>query len=314
MNPRALAHLTALRAFEAAARHLNFTRAAAELHVTPAAVSHQVRQLEDWLGTKLFTRKARAVQLTSAGQTLLPGVRDGLGQLAGAVERVRRREGRRQLVISMAPSFAAKWLVPRLDGFRRRHPDIDVRIDSNGQLVDFAREDVDIAIRYGEGGYPGLSVEPLVCYRSFPVCSPGLLDGDHPLRVPADLAHHTLLHVHWLCCDATAPEWAMWLKAAGAETVDWSRGPVFSDEANAVAAAVAGHGVALVNGFLAADDLTAGRLVRPFAVELVDDGYGYWLVIPPALKDEAPVRAFRDWLLGEMARDSTAPRSSLHVA
>ncbi|QPC43080.1 transcriptional regulator GcvA [Kaustia mangrovi] len=309
MNPQALAHLSALRAFEAAARHMSFTRASEELHVTPAAISHHIRQLEDWLGTKLFVRKPRAVELTQAGQALLPGVRDGLGQLAGAVERVRRRGDRRQLVISMAPSFAAKWLVPRLEGFRRICPEVDVRIDSNSRVIDFARDGVDIAIRYGDGAYPDFVVEPLVPYRNFPVCSPQLLEDGPPLRVPADLARHTLLHVHWLSGDATSPEWAMWLKAAGAEEVDWSRGPVFNDEANAVAAALAGQGVALVNGVLVGDDLSSGRLVRPFELELAHDGYGYWLVIPPALMEEAPVKAFHDWLLTEVERSTALPGS-----
>src|SRR5690606_17576811 len=226
---RRLPPLNALRAFEAAARHMSFTNAAEELFVTPAAISHQIRALEEWCGQPLFRRLNRALLLTEAGQMLHPGLRDGFDRLAETVERLRACEAGGELVVSMPPSFASKWLVPRLERFTSRHPDIDVRISANIELVDFRRDRVDVALRFGFGHYPELEVHRLFTASVAPICSPRLLEGPHPLRTPQDLRLHTLLHDDsTFLFDATHPDWRMWLKAAGVEGVDASRGPRFS--------------------------------------------------------------------------------------
>jgi LysR family glycine cleavage system transcriptional activator len=191
---RRLPPLNAVRAFEAAARHLSFTRAADELNVTQAAVSHQVKGLEDRLGVQLFRRLNRGLLLTDAGGLYMRELEDILDRLEQATERLRSSEAAGLLTVSTGTSFAAKWLVPRLRRFRDRRPDIDVRIDADDALTDFRRDNVDIAIRYGRGVYPGLSSTPLLQDIVFPVCSPTLIDAAHPLRAPEDLKHHTLLH------------------------------------------------------------------------------------------------------------------------
>jgi LysR family glycine cleavage system transcriptional activator len=265
---RRIAPLNALRAFEAAARHLSFTKAARELNVTPAAVSHQVKALEDFFGLPLFRRMTRALLLTDAGQLALPALREGFDRLAEASERLRVHQGRNELTISSAPSFAAKWLVPRLDRFRAAHPGIELRIDASDELIDFARDGVDLGLRFGAGDYPGLRTVRLFGEETFPVCAPSLLAGAASLREPGDLSGFTLLHVDWASQDDTWPNWRMWLLAAGARDVDASRGPRFSMGGMAVQAAVEGQGVALASSVLVADDLAAGRLVKPFELSL----------------------------------------------
>jgi LysR family glycine cleavage system transcriptional activator len=300
MAPR-LPPLNALRAFEAAARHLSFTKAASELHVTQAAISHQIRALEAHLGVPLFQRRNKAVLLTEAGQLCLPGVREGFARLAEAVESVRALESANILGVTTPPSFAAKWLVPRLDRFRSAHPDIEVRIDASTQLVDFARESIDVGIRYGSGSYPGLTAEPLLDTEAFPVCSPRLRRGTRALRKPEDLKWHTLLHADWQA-RGEEPDWRMWLLAAGVHDVDWSRGPKFNDWAIAIEAAIEGQGVALGRNALVAADLKAGRLVRPFRLSLAGR-FRYYLVYLPAALKRPRVAAFREWVLAE-ARQS----------
>jgi LysR family glycine cleavage system transcriptional activator len=225
---RNLPPLNSLRAFEAAARHLSFTKAAEELHVTPAAISHQIKALEEQLGVPLFRRLTRALRLTEAGQAALPPMRDGFDRLADAVDLLRAHEESGAITVSLDPSFAAKWLVPRLDRFRAAHPDLDLRLDATDKLADFQRDNVDLAIRYGGGNYPGLEVERLLSEEIFPVCSPKLLEGSAPLAQPGDLRHHTLIHLEWDSEDVTAPTWRMWLLAAGIHDIDFTRGPVFS--------------------------------------------------------------------------------------
>ncbi|MCH7931217.1 MAG: transcriptional regulator GcvA [Proteobacteria bacterium] len=298
---RKLPPLNALRAFEAAARHLSVTRAAGELNVTPAAVSHQVKALEDRLGVALFRRLNRAMLLTDAGQLLLPGLRDGFDRLAEAVHRVRAHGAGNALTVSVAPSFAAKWLVPRLDRFRAAHADIEIRLDATDQLVDFAREDVDVAIRYGAGDYPGLRADRLFTDEVFPVCSPRLLEAPHPLREPADLRWHTLLHVGWATDSEFWPDWRMWLLAAGVRDVAPTQGPKFKQEGMVVQAALEGHGVALASSVLVADDLAAGRLVRPFELGL-PLSFAYYVVATEAAADQPKVAAFRAWILAEAKR------------
>jgi LysR family glycine cleavage system transcriptional activator len=299
---RALPPLNALRAFEAAGRHLSFSRAAAELNVTPAAVSHHIKGLEERLGVQLFRREARGLLLTDAGQRALPGVRDGFERLAAALAELEPEADSRILTVSAVPSLSAKWLVPRLERFRQRAPELDVRLDATGHVVDFQHEpDIDVAIRYGRGDYPGLEVEKLVEGDTIPVCSPGLLERGPPLTAPADLRHYTLIHTSWGAGE-TDPAWSEWLASAGAADVDASRGPRFNHTEYAVQAAIDGQGVALAARVLVADDLAAGRLATPFAWQReTPTPFAYYIVAPPARMRLPRVRAFRAWLLDEMA-------------
>jgi len=319
---RTLPSLNALRAFEAAGRHLSFTRAARELHVTPAAIGQQVRQLEEYLGDRLFVRQNRSLELSEGGQALLPGLTDAFERLGDAVEWYRRRNADRPLTVSIEPSFAARWLLKRLHRFRADHPGIEIRLDATRRIVDFRRERVDVAVRYGTGDYPGLRVDRLLREEVFPVCSPALLDGPKALREPSDLRFHTLLDCDWTPQNPTWPDWEMWLREAGvADVVPSSRGLRFSADSYLLMldAAVAGDGVALASGVLVADDLAAGRLVRPFDLELGFPGdFGYFVVSPEATAEQPKIAALRDWLLAEArasdgaaagaARESAADR------
>ena len=309
---RHLPPLNALRAFEAAARHLSLTRAAEELHVTPAAVSHQVKGLESYLGVKLFRRANRSLLLTDAGQACLPGLHEGFDRLAEAMEAVRARDESGPFTVSVPPSFGAKWLVTRLDRFTQKHPGYDVRLDASMRLVDLMREGVDIAVRYGAGRYEGMRVDRLMDEVAIPVCSPRLLHGDKPLRVPEDLCQHTLLHHTAPYQDDSYPDWRMWLQAAGVTSCDLARGPTFSMASMAVQAAIDGQGVALVGDVLVADDIAAGRLVRPFELSFPVH-FAYYIVCPLITAERRRVVAFREWLLEEaqIGRDQQPePRSS----
>lgn len=305
-------NLAALRGFEAAARHLSFTKAAAELNVTPAAVSHAIRELEQDLKVRLFERSSRVVRLTPAGETLSRAVAEGLGTIGRAVQRLRAVDGRPKLMVTTSPSLAAKWLVPRLDGFLERHPEVDVRIDVSQRLADFSEDGVDIAIRFGTGDYPGLIVERLFEESVFPVCSPHLLKSKHPLKEPRDLKHHTLIHIDWDAQWATWPNWAMWLRAAGAPEVDATRGLHLSQTALALQAAVDGHGIALGDSTLVADDLAARRLVRPFSMALKGPSqFAYHLVHAPRRSEEPLIKAFRRWVLEEVSRTGVPDGAAL---
>ena len=291
---RRLPPLNGLRVFEAAARHLSFTRAAEELNVTQAAVSHQIKGLEAHLEVKLFRRLSRALLLTDQGQAYFPPVRDALEALAQATKRLGTDNAAGLLTVSTMVSFAANWLVPRLGRYRALNPEIDVRITTSDFHVDFARQDVDLAIRYGRGGWPGLDAVRLMTEEVFPVCSPGLLAGGPPLRAPSDLGRYTLLH------DEMREDWRMWLMAAGAPGVDATRGPGFSNSNLVVQAAIAGEGVALGRSVLVADDLVAGRLVRSFDMSLPGE-FAYYVVCPDTDAKHPKVEAFRKWLLDEAA-------------
>lgn len=290
--------LNALRAFEAAARHLSFTKAAEELFVTQAAVSHQVKALEQHLGMRLFRRLNRALLLTDEGQAYLPAVSRAFTLLREATHDLRLRDTTGPLTVSVLPSFAAGWLVPRMGRFRRQWPDIDLRIDASSEVVDFSRGDVDIAVRYGRGGYPGLHETRLMREDYFPVCSPTLQRGDQALREPTDLRHHTLLH------DDGHADWRTWLLAAGVTGVDAGRGLVLTDSSMLIQAAIAGQGVALARAVLAADALEDGRLVRPFRLNLPTE-YAYYIVCPKDSAEQPKVVAFRTWLLDETKDAST---------
>ena len=295
--PRRLPPLNALPSFEAAARHLSFSRAADELHVTHGAVSRAVRNLEDHLGVQLMIRASRSVRLTPVGASFAAEIRDVLEHLAAATSAA---TGQTSGIVNVSTidSFAARWLMPRLFGFRRTHGDIDVRVATSERLADFISDGIDIAIRCGGGQYPGLSAELLMKEDHFPVCSPKMLKGRYPLRRPADLARHTLLH------DVFTVDWAIWLHSAGIDNVDAHRGPTFLSSDHAIQAAVRGEGVVLGRSALVADDLAAGRLVRPFELSL-PAGFAYYVVYPQHALQRPCVKAFRDWLVADCDKTRT---------
>ncbi len=298
---RRLPPLNSLRAFESAARWLSFAKAADELNVTPAAVSQQIRLLEDFLGIALFRRMTRAVDLTEEAKTVLPLVTEGFDKLAEAVERLARDQESGLLTVSSAPTFAARWLLPRLPDFSERYPDIDVRLDASLDTRDFHRDGIDVGIRLGTGHYPGLHVVKVLSENISLVCSPKLQSGSNPLRVPEDLKNHRLLHVEWGKFSMPLPDWRMWTRAAGVEGIDVEHGPRFTVENLAIEAAINGDGVALVSNYAVAEDLKAGRLVKPFDLMLQAD-FAYWLVCPHEHLRRTRVRVFCDWLLAETAR------------
>lgn len=296
---RRLPPLNALRAFEAAARHLSFAKAAAELNVTPAAVSHQIKGLEAQLGVALFRRANRAIWLTEAAQACLPDLREGFDRLEAGIQRLRSQQARGMLTVSAPPAFAAKWLVSRLERFRAGHPEIDVRLDATSVLADFERDGVDLAVRYGLGGYKGVDVRLLLCEEVFPVCSPRLLEGPEALREPADLARHRLIHEDLFGTDSPYPDWRMWLDATGLRGIDADRGPRFSSSELAVQSAIDGQGVALGRSVVVEADLAAGRLVKPFAFAY-PVAYAYHLVAPQGWEERPKVAAFGHWLMAEV--------------
>jgi LysR family transcriptional regulator, glycine cleavage system transcriptional activator len=305
---RPLPPLNALRAFEAAARHLSFTRAAQELNVTQTAISHQIKALEERLGVPLFRRLPRGLLLTEAAQRYAPALRAAFAQIAAATEELSASDAGGALNLSTVPSFAAKWLVPRLGRFRAAHPEIDLRISASLRLVDLEREDFDAAIRMGRGGYRGLRTDALFGEVMFPVCAPHLLAGPKPLQRPEDLRQHVLLHdvdVTSSAFAAVPQAWRLWLERAGVRGIDVERGPVFEDSAMLLDAAAEGQGVALGRSALVAADLAAGRLVKPFDISLPFE-LTYYLVCPEATADRPKIAAFRAWLLAE-AKEQDVP-------
>jgi LysR family glycine cleavage system transcriptional activator len=293
---RRLPPLNALRAFESAARLLSFTRAAEELSVTQSAVSHQVKALEDWAGIPLFRRDGRQMALTEAAAKFLPALSAALDQIALAGRKLQALgPGQDWLTVAMMPSFAGKWLVPRLADFRDKHPTIDVWIATFEPQTGALGPDVDAAIRYGKGDWPGLAAVKFLSEELFPVCAPALAAK---LKEPDDLARLTLLH------DEMREDWGMWLAAAGVTTVDSTRGPGFDDSGLLIQAAIEGLGVALGRSALVRGDLQAGRLVRPFAPAL-PAGSAFYLVYPPALESDPKVAAFREWLIATARGDGS---------
>lgn len=290
---RRLPPLNALRAFEAAARHLSFTRAASELNVTQAAVSHQIRALEERVGRKLFRRVGRNLFLTDAAQVYLADVRAAFDRIDEATRRLEAQDRMGVLNATVLPSFAAMWLLPRLGRFRAAHPEIDVRLSSDSELVDFARSDYDVGIRTGRARWAGLRSHLILTERLAVVCSPELARSVR-LKEPRDLARVTLLH------DEPRERWAIWFRRLGITDIDPWRGPGFSHSNMVIQAAVAGQGVAVVGETLAADELKAGRLVRPFA-ETIPTDYSYYLVYLEAAAERPKIVAFRDWILAEAA-------------
>ena len=298
---RKLPPLKALRAFESAARHLSFTEAAKELFVTQAAISHQVKALEAYLGLDLFRRLNRGLMFTDEGQAYLPSVRRAFDLINEATSKLTERDEAGALSVTVLPSFGARWLVARLGRFRMAHPDIDVRISATAELVDLARENFDIGIRYGRGKYPGMRTARLLTEDIVPVCSPQLLNGTNPLEQPKDLVHHILLH------QESHGDWRTWLLAAGVQGVDPTHGPLYTEADMLVQAAAAGQGVALARGVLAADALRAGRLVQPFELSLPTE-YAYYIVSPESKADRPKIVAFTQWLLKEAVADPRPKR------
>ncbi len=308
---RKLPPLTSLRAFDAAARTLSFRKAAQELHVTPTAVSHQIRALEEWLGVRLFERTTRSVRLTDAGALYLPAVHTAFDGLELATERIARGPTDNTLTISTTTSFITKWLIPRLGSFQAAYPDIDVRITTSAELVDFRTSDIDMGVRFGRGKWPDVVSHRLRAEHLFPVCSPKLLRGAHPLRSPEDLQKHTFLHV-----SPQHEEWQMWLTAAGHPELKPAREVTFDEFVTALQAAIDGLGVTIGYTNLASGDLEAGRLVAPFDISVPGD-FAYYIVYAesasPKSGPRATVVAFRDWLLScaaDVTADSAPERSS----
>jgi len=294
MRPR-LPPLNALKAFEAAARHESFTRAAEELCVTQGAVSHQVKALEADLAIKLFNRERQRLIITEAGRDYLAVVRDALDRIAVGTERLLHRQSAGVLTVSTSPDFAAKWLVHRLGHFAEAHAGIDLRVSATMHHVDFAREDVDMAVRHGDGNWPGLDAVQLSAEQLFAICSPKLMSGRRLAR-PADILKFPLIHL-----DSRA-DWTKWLRVAGISDDNVRHGPVLNRASMVIDAAINGQGIALARTTLAAWDLINGRLVRPFA-EALRLSKTYWIVCPKATSNVPKIVTFRDWLLAEAAQD-----------
>ena len=294
--------LQSLKAFDASARHLSFTKAAQELNVTPAAVSHQIKQLEEAIGVPLFQRTSRHMQLTRQGLILKPAIADALDGLTKALQRIRQTDNPKQVRVTASPSIAAKWLVPRIDRFLDSVPGADVRIDVSSSVLDFDRDDVDVAIRFGDGNYPGLQVDKMFHDVLFPVCSPAMLQRGKPLREPRDLLQHTLIHLEYEAQGAVWPNWRMWMLAAGVKDFNDTRGLHFSQTSLAIQAAIDGHGIALGDSTLVGDDIAAGRLVKPFELSLRSPAqFAYHLITLRDLAGRPMTKAFRDWIIAETA-------------
>jgi len=302
---RAPAHLNALRAFEASARHQSFSAAAAELNVTPAAVGQLVRTLEDWLGAPLFVRSTRGqarLVPTEAAEHALPEIRAGFDRLTQGMERLLERSTSGVLTVAVSPAFAAKWLLPRIDRFQAICPDTDVRLDTNLKPVDFVTQRIDIGVRYGMGRWPGLTDKKLMDEEVYPVCSPQLLQGNRRLRRPKDLVREMLIHDLSMDSHAGFPTWEVWMQKAGITDTVTLRGMQINNSAAVLQAAVEGHGVALARSVMAHDDLASGRLVRLFPDIRFASALAYYVIYRPECANLPKLTAFRDWLLAEAAR------------
>ena len=283
--------LQLLRGFEAAARHLSFTRAAAELHITHGAISHQIRALEAQLRTKLFRRQGRQMVLTERGQVLVLQIRQGLRLLERAFEGTARRSRTDVLTVSLLPAFAARWLIPRIGSFQAKHPNLQLNLRTTTELANLESDGVDIAIRYGPGGWVGVQQEKLINESVFPVCSPQYRNGDHPRTLSELASADLLLNPH--------QPWEPWFNAAGADIREPSRGTSYTDAALLLEAAAEGHGIALARATLAADDIRSGRLVRLFDCAVPDE-YAYFLVWRADSPKLKTIALFRDWILRQL--------------
>ncbi|MAN80618.1 MAG: LysR family transcriptional regulator [Magnetovibrio sp.] len=308
---RTLPPLNALRAFESAARHLSMSRAADELHVTPAAISHQVKGLEEFLGMQLFHRQQRGLALTETGAAYLPGLREGFEKIQAATQALYDSEATGPLTVSVTPTFAAKWLVHRLEKFTNLHPEIQVMLVATSLKVRFDMGEADVAVRYGPGNYVGCRVDKMFEEEVYAVCAPELMSGKNPIREPRDLLNHTLLHPVQQDLDDSFPTWEMWLRGHGVRTEGPIPGPNISPHWMLVEAAVNGQGVALVKASVAERDLETGRLVRPFA-ETIPVAHAYWLISPEDTADKPKVKAFREWIMAE-AREHAEHHAELEA-
>jgi len=288
--------LGTLRSFRAAAHCLSFTVAAEELNVTQAAISHQIKSLEDFLQMSLFVRGNRSLTLSDAGKRFLPYVDQMFSLLEQGLQQVRAKSSDSSLTVTLLPSFASRWLVPRLGLFLKNNPEVDFRLAPSRGLTNFQTEDIDLAIRYGSGNYPGLTSIHLMDEDIFPVCSPKLMTAKHPLNKPNDLKHHVLLH------DDGHGDWRKWLVAASAGKVDPSKGPVYTDSAMAVQSALEGDGVALARSQLVRDDIAKGRLVKPFEISQPSN-FSYYLVYPEEQPVTPAMQAFIDWIQQQILED-----------
>jgi LysR family glycine cleavage system transcriptional activator len=289
-----LPSLNSLRAFDAAARHLNLVRAAEEMGITQGAVSRQIQALEGLVGAPLFSRGPRGLTFTEAGDFLFAHTRPMFAELQVAMERLNGQRARQTLHVAVARSYATRVLAAHIGEFVERHPWIEVRLDGHRHLIDLTRGEADAAIRVGDGKWSGLVVESLGEEELFPVCSPELITGNPPIRDPGDLAHHVLLH-YW-----EQPYWQLWL-SDHAPTLNARRGVAFSETAMMLTAAEAGQGVAIGRTSLVRSELRSGRLARPFE-HTVKDGIGYWFVCTPQAAARSTVSAFRGWLLENVAQ------------
>lgn len=294
---RRLPPLHSLRAFEAAARHLSFKEAAAELSVTPTAVSHHVRTLETALGVKLFERHPRHIELTTYGRQLYPVLREGFDSFADAISQLRSRKVRTVVTLSATVAFTARWLAPRVPAFHRDHPGMDLRLHASDETVDLRSGVADAAIRFGRGKYEGLAAEPLFEDAFAPACSPGL-----KLRGPRDLAKQTMIHFEWRRHRSENATWNRWLQVVGLPKLAPKADLIFTDESQAIQAAIAGHGVALLSRALITEELARGTLVQPFGPMLPMNGYRYDFVYLPANQDSARIAALRAWIRKELER------------
>ena len=298
---RSIAHLNALRAFEASARHQSFSLAAQELNVTPAAVGQLVRTLEDWLGSPLFVRstsgRARLVT-TEVAEQALPDIRAGLERLAVGLERLRSGSAGGVLTVTVSPAFAAKWLLPRIERFQAAWPETDLRLDTSLKPVDFVAQRIDVGVRYGRGQWPGLAAEKLMDEEVYPVCAPALL-ATATLQAPGDLRGQVLIHDQSVDTSTGFASWQAWLRHAGGQGVPTDRGLRINNSAAVLQAAIDGQGVALARSVMAHDDLAAGRLVRLFPQVRLESALAYYVVYRPECIAQPKVAAFRDWLLRE---------------
>lgn len=299
---RRLPPLSALRAFEAVARHLSFTKAADELSVTPTAIGHQIRTLEEYFGYTLVNRTTRTVSLTTEADNVLPLLTQGFDCLREASTQLRLAGGKPRLNLSVEINFASKWLVDRLDRFYQLHPNWEVYLDAKQSLSNMAREEVDICIRFGPGDYVGLQSEKLFDEEVFPVCAPGLLERGHSLKKPEDLRFQTLLHEDWVVDgEDTWPRWDTWLEQYCPADTEPTGNLHFSDSNLTIQAAVNGKGVALTGNVLVADDLSAGRLVRPFGSKFTTAvEWSYYLVYQKKFVNDPKIIEFRNWIFSEI--------------
>lgn len=302
---RRLPPLNSIRAFEATARHLSFSKAADELNVTPGAVSQQVKVLEDYLDLKLFKRKNRMILLTDEAQICLPLLSEGLDKLSQGIEIIREQNNDKPITITASPTFASRWLLPRLTSFQQQFPDIDVRIEASNELADLINDDIDVGIRFGTGEYSGLEADYLFSQNVIPVCHPSLLEGKNKIQDPEDLKNHTLLHAHgdyFVMDDNTHVDWEMWFATIGVSDIDARHGLHFSQYNLLIEAAIRGQGVALVGDAVISDELETGQLVKLFEETDIPLNFSYYLAYSNNKANLPRVKIFRQWLLDEVKK------------